>query len=277
MPLSQKARNSLRTLMDRTSANEMVAEIDKVEDISATEFDFFDGVTAGTAAAGKAFVAGAADNATAVLDFSSMTLAAGARVLRGSSLDFEAVTGWMAFSGNTTTGFRYATYFQPTTDGDARILGHGIFPQIIDGGSNSGLQAISSVMTVESGGTLASRDGDATAGAHNVWGKFGANLSNCTIASGARIAPFWSDIQVNNGDVSGEEVFHFFASAGGSRARAMLYIEGHSVYFLESDAGLDDRMAVSSGYADTQSATPSGYLKVNMNGTVYGLPLMAAT
>jgi len=277
MAISAKSANRLAKCLGADVSSELVTQINKLEDAEANELDFLDGVTAGTAAAGKAFVASAADNTTAVLDFSSMTLAAGARVLRGSSLDFEAVTGWMAFSGNTTTGFRYATYFQPTTDGDAKILGHGIFPQIIDGGASDRMQSVSTVMSVESGGTLEDRNNDATAGAHCFWGKFGANLSNCTIESGARIAPFWSDIQINNGDVSGEEVFHFFASAGGSRARAMLRIEGHSVYFLESSAGLDDQMAASSGYADTQGATPSGYLKVNLNGTVYGIPLMAAT
>jgi hypothetical protein len=127
-------------------------------------------------------------------------------------------------------------------------------------------------------GTLEDRNDDTTAGAHNFWGKFGANLSSATIESGARIAPFWSDIQVNNGDVSGEEVFHFFGSAGGSRARAFLYMEGQqSVYFFESDSDLGEAMLASSGYDTTQSNDPAGYLKVHLNGTTYGIPLMSAS
>jgi len=242
---------------------------------SIGEASVLEGITAGDVENSKALVAGATDDAVAILDFSSITVGAGANVIRGVGLDIEDVTGYLCFEGNTTTGFRYSSYWQQSTDGDAKILGLGVFPQIIGGGASDRMQSVSTVMSVESGGTLEDRNDDATAGAHCFWGKFGANLSNCTIEAGARIAPFWSDIQVNNGDVSGEEVFHFFASAGGSRARAMLRIEGHSVYFLESDAGLDDQMAVSTGYADTQSATPAGYLKVNLNGTIYGIPLMA--
>lgn len=212
----------------------------------------------------------------ALLDLTGKTLASGQRVLRGSSLDFEAVTGWMAFSGNTSTGSRYAAYFQPETTGDAKILGVGIFPYIKSAGGSDRMQAVSSVLTVE--GTLQSRGGDAAAGAHNFWGKFSADLSSATIASGARIAPFWSDIQVNNGDVSGEEVFHFFGSAGGSAARSFLYMEDQMpVYFLETNKALGNRMLASSGYDTTQSNDPSGFLKVNLNGTIYGVPLMAAS
>ena len=245
--------------------------------ITEAELEVLDGVTAGDVTNSKALVAGATDDAVAVLDFSSVTVAAGANVIRGVGLDLEDVTGYLCFEGNTTTGFRYSSYWQQSTDGDAKILGLGVFPQIISGGASDRMQSLSTVMSVESGGTLEDRNGDATAGAHCVWAKFGMDLSNATFESGARVAPIWSDIQVNNGDISGEESYHFFASAGGSRARAMLRIEGHSVYFLESDSTLDDRMAVSTGYADTQSATPSGYLKVNLNGTIYGIPLMAAT
>jgi len=242
--------------------------------VAATEL----GVTAGTVAASKALVAGAADNGTAVLDFSSMTLAEGARVLRGSSLDFEAVTGWMSFSGNTTTGFRYATYFQPETDGDAKILGHGMFPFIKSGGASDRMQALSTVMSVE--GTLESRGGDATAGAHNVWAKFGADLSSATIESGARIAPIWSDIQINNGDVSGEEVFGMLISAGGSGIRSLFRWEGtaNATYLIETENDTGNGfMAAQGDYAACQSNQQSANLTVKIKDTVYGIPLMAAT
>lgn len=224
------------------------------------------------------------ESSTAVFDFSNLSLASGARVFRGSSLDFEAVTGWMAFSGNTTTGFRYAAYFQPTTDGDAKLLGLGVFPQIISGGASDRMQALSSVMTVAAGAELESRGGDATAGAHNVWAKFTCE-EGATITSGARIAPVWSDIQANGVDVKAEEVFNFLASSGGSAVRSVMRIEsataaGAPVYLLETDEGLSDggMYDAQSGnaYTAVNAGAQTGNLLVNIDGTVYGVPLMAA-
>jgi len=233
-------------------------------------------VTAGTAEASKALVAAAADDTTAVLDFSSLTLASGARVLRAADLDFEAVTGWLSFSGNTTTGFRYAAYFQPETDGDAKLLGLGMFPFIKAGGSSDRMQALSSVLTVE--GTLESRGGDATAGAHNVWATFTADLASATIDSGARIAPLWSDIQVNNGDVSGEEVFGLLVSAGGSDIRSLIRWEGtaDATYLLETENAAGNGFMAAQGAAvsvvDNQQAAN---LAVRIGSTTYYIPLMA--
>lgn len=217
-------------------------------------------------------------NADALINLSEYALASGTNAIRGVGLDFEDVTGWLAFQGNSDTGFRYAAYFQQETDNDAKMLGIGVFPFIQSGGASDRMQCVSTVMTVSSGGELESRGGDAVAGAHNFWGKFSADLSGATITSGARIAPFWSDIQVNNGDVSGEEVFHFFGSAGGSRARAFLYMEGQqSVYFFESDSSLGEAMLASTGYEACNNNAQAGFLKVYLNGTAYGIPLMAAS
>lgn len=249
------------------------------EDISAAELDYLDGVTPGTVVNDKALIAADNSDTTALLDFSSVTLGSGARVFRGSGLDFEAVTGWMAFSGNTATGFRYATYFQPSTDGDAKILGHGMFPDIAVGGSSDRIQALSTVMSVY--GTLESRSGDATAGAHNVWAKFGADLSSATIDSGARICPLWSDIQVNNGDVSAEEVFGLMITNGGSKIRSFFRFETTgATYFLECDTAIGSSgfaTSGTSGYNTTDGASQAGNLIVEFNGTKYGIPLMAAT
>lgn len=89
MPLSQKARNALRTVMDRASANQMINEVDKVEDISSTEFDYFDGVTAGTPAASKALVLDASSLINGTISFGTIE--------RG--LDFGSAT-----VGTTTDG-----------------------------------------------------------------------------------------------------------------------------------------------------------------------------
>jgi len=250
------------------------SDFNLVGEISGSEL----GVTAGTVEASKALVAGASDNETAVLDFSSMTLAEGARVIRCSSLDFEATTGWMYFSGNTTTGFRYATYFQPETDGDAKILGHGMFPYIKAGGASDRMQALSTVMSVE--GTLEDRNGDPGAGAHNVWAKFGADLSSATIESGARIAPIWSDIQINNGDVSGEEVFGMLISAGGSGIRSLFRWEGtaNATYLLETENDTGNGfMAAQADYEGCNNHQQAANLTVKIKNTVYGIPLMATS
>jgi len=245
--------------------------------LTQAEADVLDAVTPGDAANDKALVGGSATDAVAFIDFSSVTIAAGANVLRGVGLDIEDVTGYLCFEGNTTTGFRYASYWQQSTDGDAKLLGLGVFPQIISGGSSDRMQALSSVMSVETGGTLDTRGGDATAGAHNVWAKFGMDLSNATFTTGARVAPLWSDIQINNGDVSSEEVFQILCSAGGSAPRACIRQEGVPVYFLETDTALGTRMLASTGYESTNTNAQAGFLKVNLNGTVYGIPLMTAS
>jgi hypothetical protein len=245
--------------------------------LTQDEADVLDGAVAGDPANEKALVGGAADDDVAFLDFSAVTLAEGANLIRGVALDIEDTTGYLCFQGNTTTGSRYASYWQQETDGDAKMLGLGVFPFIKSGGASDRMQALSSVMTVDTGGTLEDRSGDATAGAHNVWAKFGMDLNNATFEAGGRVAPMWSDIQINNGDVSDEEIFQILCSAGGSAPRALIRQEGVPVYFLETDTALGTRMLASTGYEATNTNAPAGFLKVNLNGTVYGIPLMAAS
>lgn len=57
MALSPKTTALTQQMLGKIAGNELITELNKVEDISAAEFDFFDGVTAGTQAAGKAVVA----------------------------------------------------------------------------------------------------------------------------------------------------------------------------------------------------------------------------
>jgi hypothetical protein len=62
----------------------------------------------------------------ALLNFTGRTVADGKNVIRGASLDFEDVTGWIVFSGNTELdAYRYSAYFQPQSAGSAKLLGIG--------------------------------------------------------------------------------------------------------------------------------------------------------
>jgi len=242
------------------------------------ELNYLDGVTAGTVTASKAAVAAAASNTTAVLDFSSLTLAAGARVIRGSSLDFEAVTGWMAFSGATASGFRYSAYFQPETAGTAKLLGLGNTAQLKSGASVNAASAAQLHILVESGATVTTRGGDTTAGLHPVWAKVGGD-AGATFDSGMRIAPLWSDIQINANDVSAEEVFGLMISAGGSSIRSLIRWEGtaDSTYFLETEKAAGNGFIAAQGAGGSvQSQQQAANLAVRIDSTTYYIPLMAA-
>ena len=245
-------------------------------EIAEAELEALDGVTAGTVTASKAVIAAASDDTTAVLDFSSLTLAAGARVIRGSPLDFEAVTGWMAFSGATASGFRYSAYFQPETAGTAKLLGLGNTAQLKSGASVNTAEAAQLHVLVESGATVTTRGGDATAGLHPVWAKVGG-ASGATFDSGMRIAPLWSDIQINNNDVSAEEVFGLLMTSGGSKIRSLIRWEGTgSTYLLEAVDTSGTFIAAQAAGKSVVSNQQALNFKVELNGTTYYIPVMAA-
>ncbi|MFH1764632.1 MAG: hypothetical protein ABIF09_10610, partial [Gemmatimonadota bacterium] len=140
-------------------------------DVTLAEMLVLQGAVAGDVENSKAIVAGATAEAGAIVDFSGLTLAAGARLLRGVC-DFEAVTGWMAFSGNTEAdAFRYSAYFQPQTAGSAKLLGIGNTAILQSGASVNVAEAAQLHILVQSGATVTTRDGDPCAGIHPVWAK----------------------------------------------------------------------------------------------------------
>ena len=232
--------------------------------------------TPGTVVAGKPVIAAEADSTVAVLNFSNLVLADGARILRAAGVAFEAVTGWMAFTGETTTGARYSAYFEPTNTGDASLLGLGNTGILADGASSNTAQAAQLHIIVQSGATVTTRGGDATAGIHPVWAKVVGDVGSIW-NSGHRIAPIWSDIQVNGSDVSAQESFAFLASAGGSSIRSLIRWEGsaNATKFLETEKAAGNGFMVTTGYEDTQGATPAAWLVADLGGTLYGIPCMA--
>lgn len=216
---------------------------------------------------------------SALHEFSGVPLDSGQRIIRGTGMDTDALTGWVVFEGDFTRGdLQYVTYYQANANvSGAKILGHGMTIIHESGSSTDRTQCGQFHVIVQSGATISSRSGDSNAGIHNIHGKVQGD-AGATWASGCRVAPFWSDIQINTVDVSAEEVWHFFASAGGSRARALIRMEDQiALRFLESDGALGEGFYATSGYDSTQNNDPAGWLTINVGGTAYGIPIMATS
>ena len=210
------------------------------------------------------------------LDFTGTVLDSGERLIRASSVDFEAVTGWMAFSGNTTTGFRYAAYFQPTTDGDAVMLGVGSIVELLSGATVKTAECAQLIVQVDSGATVASRAGDATAGIHPVWAKINGD-AGATWASGCRVAPLWADIQIAGANPGSESYFLLATTENNITAIIRHESTAATSYLLQTDQGGGNGFIAAQGVAADVSGTQQTLnLAVDINGTTYYIPLMAA-
>lgn len=90
----------------------------------------------------------------------------------------------------------------------------------------------------------------------------------------SRVAPVWIDNQMS-GTVSGEE-YGMFITAGGTLVDAVMGFETTSSgwdSFLYFDETAYDQKPVVSG--DVDDGSSDYYLRVNLNGTMYGIPLYA--
>lgn len=247
--------------------------------ITITDLLVTDVATAGDVENEKAIVAAASDEASAIVDFSGLTLADGARLIRGIC-DFEAVTGWLVFSGNAENdAFRYSAYFQPQTSSSAKLLGIGNTAILQSGASVNVAEAAQLHVLIQSGATITTRGGDPTAGVHPIWAKIDVGAGS-TIDSGARLAPIWADIQNHGVDVSGGELFGVMITNTAVLDAVIRHNysgDADATYFLQTGNGLGSGCYVSSGYDTTQSNNPSGFIVVDIGGTAYGIPLMAAS
>lgn len=236
-----------------------------------------DVATAGDVENDKFIKAGVSGEATAIVDFSNLTLAAGARLLRGVN-DFEAVSGWIAFSGNTEQdAFRYSAYFQPQTSASGKLLGIGNTAILQSGASVNVAEAAQLHIIVQSGATITDRAADPTAGIHPIWAKVQGDVGS-TWNAGARVAPIWADYQINGSDLSGEESYMLLLSAG-SNIHSIFRYEGggNATYLLETDEGIGNGFMAATGYKATNTNSQVGNFVVNLNGTLYGIPLMAVS
>lgn len=108
-----------------------------------------------------------------------------------------------------------------------------------------------------------------------VWAKITSNVGS-TIAGSTRVCALWVDNQLN-GTVSGEE-YGIFATCGGSKVDAFIGFEttssGWSNLFYFDETAYDQDPVVASGCNVSGAGASEAYLKVNLNGTAYGIPLI---
>ena len=128
----------------------------------------------------------------------------------------------------------------------------------------------------EAGSNLATAGGDTTAGMYGAWLKV-YSIVGSVAASGSKVAPVWVDNQMC-GTVSGEE-YGIFATTGGSKPDAFVGFEttssGWSQLFYFDETAYDQDPVVASGCNVSGAGASEAYLKVSLNGTQYGIPLIA--
>jgi len=126
---------------------------------------------------------------------------------------------------------------------------------------------------------LAALGGDTTAGMYGIWAKICAN-SGATTASGSRAAPIWLDNQLYGNNInSGMEEYGIFATTGGSKPDAFVGFEttssGYAQLFYFDETAYDQDPVVASGCNVSGAGASEPYLKVLLNDTQYGIPLIA--
>ena len=171
----------------------------------------------------------------------------------------------------------YGSYIR-TTGEDGKGFGASFLVEATNTTGTPTLEGLQSMAFLGSvGGTeaaiLKTRGGDATAGMYAIWAKTGAN-NNAVFASGSRTVPLWVDNQCG-GTHSGEE-YGIFASTGMSQPDAFIGFEttsrGWDALFYFDETSYDQEPVVA---ADITGGSKSYYLRVNVNGTMYGIQLYA--
>lgn len=213
----------------------------------------------------------------AVLDLSGVSLESGERLIRASGVSIDATTGAIYISATMTGTVQYLAYLQATSASAGQSpLGFSMTNILADGFTGKTVENAQFITIVQDGATVLDRAGDAVGGVHVVWAKVQGD-AGATWQSGCRVAPFWSDLQINTVDVSGEEVYHFMATAGGSKARALLFMggTGPAVRFLEYEQALGTGFAKSGSLKDSSdtSIACDGYLVCAIAGVPYYIPL----
>jgi len=211
------------------------------------------------------------------INFSDITLPASSNVIRGANVNPTRVSGWTSFTGIQATGFQYSDYRELHTGGDAAIVGFGSFPFADDGATIDTMMAYQGICEIDSGATLATRGGDPTKGVHPGWFKV-LMAEGSVYETGGRVAPVWSDVQLNGvGAVDDEETFNFLVTSGGSKLRSVSKLESVAgwVNYFELDSEMEPVIAVT-GYNDTSGAGDKG-LHVKVGAAEYIIPMYLKT
>lgn len=216
------------------------------------------------------------------INMSNMTLPASSNALRGASVNPTRTSGWVSFSGTigATPEQCYTDYRELHTTGVAEVLGFGCFPFADDGATVASMLGNQTILSFSSGSTLLTRGGDPVKGAHAGWFKIVMD-DGSTFDTGGRVAPVWSDLQLNGSaglGAIGEEAFNFIASTG-SRVRAVFRLEnagGTSGWdsFAELDEETSTGPVIAWGADATgPMATPTKGLRFKAGSTEYQIPL----
>ena len=164
-----------------------------------------------------------------------------------------------------TTGAKGIFPIAGLAEVEATVSGNG--PKAVQGA-----QFISHL--ISSSSKLATRDGDTTAGMYGAWLKV-ASATGSVCASGSRVAPLWLDNSMG-GTVSGEHYSAFITSGGAAKPDAVFGFEtgaGWSNFLSFDETAFDQDPIVSADLTDGE--TSDRYLKVDLNGTAYGIALYA--
>lgn len=258
--------------------------------LSGSEITVLDSVTAGTVSASKAVIvdsnkdiAGFSSitiNGTPTghaIDLDSVTLAADKGAIHAGSysspLTLGAVTNLLAQfhaqSAGAGGGYDYCIFssLKSAASTDNMIGIHNTC-HVISGGSPKTVQAIQGHTYVESGGSLATRGGDLTAGMYSAWFKTYMDVG-ATLDSGSYAAAVWLDNQLN-GTKNGTTYSIYSSSGATSTAWAG---------FANDAAGWTNFLrfegtATPPVYAgDKTGGAKSHYLLVDMNGTAKAIQM----
>jgi len=120
---------------------------------------------------------------------------------------------------------------------------------------------------------LKTRGGDSTAGMFAAWLKIGCN-TNCQLASGSLAGCLWLDSQLHgSGNLLGTTYMMFISTDNITTAVMGFAGTGGHTNFLAFDSDAVAKSPVAS--ATITGGTQDKYLKVDLNGTAYGIALYA--
>jgi hypothetical protein len=168
-------------------------------------------------------------------------------------------------------------YIKGTGSG-TKVMGLGLQSEYNGTAGADRIQGMASIVLLGGGGEAAkllTAGTDPTAGLFAGWFKIGCNES-CTLNSGSRAACIWLDSQLHgSGNLLGENYIMFVSTDNVTDAFIRFVGTGGHTNFISfnSDALAAGPGPVASG--DIDGGTADKYLKVDLNGTAYGIQLYA--
>jgi len=202
----------------------------------------------------------------------------------GSPVDQSCTTALVSMSttSDDANSWRYSAglYIKGTGSG-TKVLGLGLQSEYNGTVGVDRLQGMSSIAFLGAGGEAArllTKGGDGTAGMYCGWFKLAVGAS-AIMDSGSFAACLWLDSQVG-GTISGNHAT-MFITTGGDPPDAVMYFNASTgedtwsnfLYFDSTTYNVNP--VVASGCDVSGAGSSEAYLKVSLNGTAYGIPLIS--